>query len=83
MPSKIVIMPNPANEYVAIKTISPEEVISNYSITDYLGKLLVVKQNVISSNVVINTQNFPTGIYLLTVVLNNGKVLTEKVSLIH
>jgi len=83
MPSKIVIMPNPANEYVAIKTISPEEVISNYSITDYLGKLLVVKQNVISSNVVINTQNFPTGIYLLTVVLNNGKVLTEKLSLIH
>jgi hypothetical protein len=83
MPSKIIIMPNPANEYVAIKTISPEEVISNYSITDYLGKLLVVKQNVISSNVVINTQNFPTGIYLLTVVLNNGKVLTEKVSLIH
>jgi hypothetical protein len=83
MLSKIVIMPNPANDYVELKTISPEEVILNYFITDYLGKLIVVKTNLNSSNERINTQNLPSGIYLLKLELNNGKFLTEKISLLH
>jgi hypothetical protein len=83
MPSKIVIMPNPANEYVTIKTISPEEVIFKYCITDYQGKIIVFKTDLNSSNERISTQHLPSGIYLLGVELNNGKFLTEKLSLIH
>lgn len=70
---KIMLYPNPSKEFVRISGMVPD---SKMTIVDVNGKLVytsIVKTN----DAVINTENFPDGIYLL-LIENSGVRITKK-----
>jgi DNA-binding beta-propeller fold protein YncE len=62
---KVILFPNPANNFIQVSGINKLE---KYSIYDYLGKKVI--NGIISSNEKINIKTLTNGVYFLK--LNNG-----------
>jgi hypothetical protein len=73
---QVAVFPNPTTDLVQIqiKEASIEEM--NLELTDLSGKTLYsAHYRLMNQNIGINTANYPTGIYLLTLKKPNGQIL--------
>jgi len=73
--SIINIYPNPVSDYLTIKS---SEAFNTVVVTNSLG-LQVFSQYGNMDNCIISIQNIPTGIYFISITLNNQKVITSKI----
>lgn len=72
----IKIYPNPTTNNVNIT--SPNQNINTVEIVNMEGRSLLYTQNINSIETTIDTSQFPTGLYLLTVQSQNGNIVTKK-----
>ena len=73
---QVAVFPNPTTDLVQIqiKEASIEEM--NLELTDISGKTLYsAHYRLMNQNIGINTANYPTGVYLLTLKKPNGQIL--------
>lgn len=78
--SALLVYPNPASEQLNIK-LNPEH-LYNISVLDVLGKEIFVMNSVKQTNLVIDTQNWENGFYIVQC-QGDGKALSEKIQIIH
>ena len=71
----LVIYPNPTNEKI---TISSQERIQNYTIQDMKGEHLISKES-LQWKEEVDLRDLPQGIYLLSVELKSGALITKKI----
>ena len=70
----LLIYPNPTNEKI---TISSQERIQNYTIQDMKGEHLISKES-LQWKEEVDLRDLPQGIYLLSVELKSGALITKK-----
>ncbi len=70
----VQMFPNPASERFTIRT---GENIEMYVVYDMMGKVVATRQNVNSANVVVSTEAFSTGIYMVEVTTAKGKAVQK------
>lgn len=75
--NNVGVYPNPANEKVTIKAQN----INSISITNVMGQK-VYETSVNADNVVVDVNDYPTGIYMIQVVTDEYEV-TKRVSVVH
>lgn len=73
--SEVAVYPNPTNEKI---TISSSERIENYSLQDMKGQRLMEEES-LQLKEEIDLHYLPKGIYVLTVELENGALITKKI----
>lgn len=79
LPDKIIVAPIPAQgEFKVSSPIEIAEIVINNSSGN-----IVFKKNFSEKQVKISTSNYPDGIYLLTIRLNNYRTFTRKVVVLH
>jgi hypothetical protein len=82
-PARIEVYPNPASNQFTIELKSGDEaqLIEVYNIT---GQLEYQDKNPLSSNshYYVNTSQFPTGMYFMKVLLQDGATLVQKVNVV-
>jgi len=71
----LVIYPNPTNQKI---TISSQERIQNYIIQDMKGQRLISKES-LQWKEEVDLRDLPQGIYLLSVELQSGALITKKI----
>lgn len=79
-PLSITVAPNPANEFVKVKTNGVEG--ATLKMVDVLGNV-VMKETVIGTSKTINTENFRNGIYFVIVEAEGAKPINRKVIVRH
>ncbi len=70
------INPNPFNSYLKVDGL---ELASRLFVTNMLGQIVFEINPVTESSTIIRTDGFKEGIYLLTIVFNDGQVITRKI----
>ncbi|NMH86241.1 T9SS type A sorting domain-containing protein [Flavivirga algicola] len=72
---KIVMYPNPSDEFIMLSGLDGFD--NNVSITDIFGKVVMQLPN-IKDKSIINTQNLPSGIYIVKITRNNTLIDIKK-----
>ncbi|MCC5917428.1 MAG: multicopper oxidase domain-containing protein [Cryomorphaceae bacterium] len=78
--NELILFPNPTVDKVTIK-MNRDVVISSIAVYDFLGKRIIIKNNINQIETIVDLQQHPTGIYLFEININD-KVLRKKISLI-
>ena len=77
LPNKTIsIFPNPAKDYIQIK--SEQEPIGQVILTDIYGKKIIVKEGS-DHSIRFKIDGINTGIYLVQIQLENGKLISQKI----
>ena len=77
IPSKSInIFPNPAKDYIQIK--SDQELITQVILTDIYGNKIILME-VDDHSIKLETDGISTGIYLVQLQLETGKLITQKI----
>lgn len=79
-PLSITVAPNPASDYVKIKTTGAEN--ATVKMVDVLGNV-VLKETVMGTSKTINTESFRNGIYFVIVEAEGAKPINRKVIVRH
>jgi hypothetical protein len=73
--TSLEIYPNPANDYANLKL--PED-ISSVSVTDFSGKEIFIKKDNLNETLCLDVKHWPSGIYFINAVSENGSGTTSK-----
>jgi hypothetical protein len=79
--SLLGLFPNPAKENVTVSMDKGQAVISQVNVFDITGKVVLTQNAVSAHEVVLNTENFTKGIYLVNVKLANGASATKRLAI--
>jgi hypothetical protein len=79
--NSISLYPNPAKENVTVSMDKGQAVISQVNVLDITGKVVLTQNAVSAHQVVLNTENFTKGIYLVNVKLANGASATKRLAI--
>jgi acetyl esterase/lipase len=79
--NSISLFPNPAKENVTVSMDKGQAVISQVNVLDITGKVVLTQNAVSAHQVVLNTENFTKGIYLVNVKLANGASATKRLAI--
>lgn len=74
--TKLVVYPNPSNDWVTVSLVSTIQSITITSIID--GKAIYNKENVSDSSHQLDCSHFTKGMYIVVVTSKEGKTFTEK-----
>ncbi len=77
--SKLSVFPNPAINDVTI-TVDSEASIDNIQIMDVSGRVVETMTNINLNQTNVNVRDLNEGIYFITTQLNDGQILTEKIT---
>jgi hypothetical protein len=78
--NKIKLYPNPANDVLKIEL--PNNGAYSISILSYVGQI-VYQNDQCTNNHTINTENLPTGLYVVYIIDKNGSKTISKLSITH
>ena len=79
--SLLGLYPNPAKENVTVSMDKGQAVISQVNVFDITGKVVLTQNAVSAYEVVLNTENFTKGIYLVNVKLASGASATKRLAI--
>lgn len=79
-PLSVSVAPNPANNFVKIKTNGAEG--ATVKMMDVLGNV-VLKETVMGSSKTINTESFRNGVYFIRIEADNQRTINRKVIVKH
>jgi hypothetical protein len=79
--NSISLYPNPAKENVTVSIDKGQAVIEQVIIFDIAGKVVLTQNAASNREVVLNTENFTKGIYLVNVKLANGTSATKRLAI--
>jgi len=79
--SLLGLYPNPAKENVTVSMDKGQALISQVNVFDITGKVVLTQNAVSAYEVVLNTENFTKGIYLVNVKLANGASATKRLAI--
>lgn len=78
--NSLIVFPNPASDKVTLKFNSKEKII-DVALYDYSGKLIFSENKVNDTEIILNTDNQPSGIYFTEVKTTQG-IVYKKLNLI-
>lgn len=82
---QLLIYPNPANQTIKISAVSKNTRITTVEFYTIEGKRIKLPKSITTNDYIIeiNAKSLPPGTYLVSVLLNDGKRLSEKVNIIR
>ncbi len=73
--AKVSVYPNPFDNFINIQS---EEKIASVQLYNSLGQCIFNKIQIMQNKVIIDTENFKSGVYILNTKLNSGRTIVQK-----
>ncbi len=78
---KLIVYPNPVNQELIIH-FNGRNIIKSCIITDQIGNVIINESELNQQSLIVNTTNYPEGIYFVRVLTSQG-VITKKIIVLH
>jgi len=76
--SGFLLYPNPAADMVTISSLDPDNPVTEIHCYDMLGKKVMHKKQT-STDITLNIEHLPKGIYIAYIISQNGNITTKKI----